>query len=160
MGRLRTTNLVSSIVVAVGSVLLLAWLIPTYTAPAQSPLDIPPARLPSIAIWTCLITAMIMGIGAFRAKAGGGHTDDEEFGDTATGIGADELVRIAILIVLVAVIAVAMPLAGFEITMGILLVAMMVFLRQRNYAILAAVAVIVPVGLAQLIWHVFTVELP
>ncbi len=157
---MRTTNLVSSIVVAVGSVLLLAWLIPGYTAPAQSPLDIPPARLPSIAIWTCLITAVIMGIGAFRAKAGDGHSDDEEFGDTATGIGGEELIRIAILIALVAAIAVAMPLAGFEITMGVLLVAMMVFLRQRSYAVLLAVALIVPVGLSQLIWHVFTVELP
>ncbi len=51
-------------------------------------------------------------------------------------------------------------LAGFEITMGVLLLAMMVFLRQRNYALLAAVALVVPIGLSQLAWHVFTVEFP
>lgn len=160
MGRLRTTNLVSSIIVVLGSILLLVWIIPTFTAPAQSPLDIPPARLPSIAVWTCLITAVIMGIAAWRSNGRDGQGDDEEFGDTAIGIGAEELLRIAILASLVVAVAVAMPLAGFEITMGTLLLAMMVFLRQRSYAMLAAVALIVPVGLAQLIWYVFSVEFP
>ncbi|MDP6270412.1 MAG: tripartite tricarboxylate transporter TctB family protein [Alphaproteobacteria bacterium] len=157
---MRTTNLVSSIIVALCSILLLAWIIPSHSAPAQSPLDIPPARLPSMAIWICLITAVVLGLGALRAKPGGVQAEDEEFGDSATGIGAAELVRMAILIALVVATIIAMPLAGFEITMGVLLLAMMVFLCQRNYALLAAVALVVPIGLSQLAWHVFTVEFP
>jgi len=155
----RTTDRVASIIVLLGSVALLAWIIPTYTAPPQSPLDIPPDRLPSIAIWTCLVMAAMLGLGTLRT-ATDADAEDEEFGATATGLGRTELGHIASLSMVAIAVIVIMPLLGFEITMGAVLLAAMLFLGQRNIALLAAAVVIVPVGLSQIAWHVFTVEFP
>lgn len=156
---MRTTDLVASVVVMVGAVLLLAWIIPTDTAPAQSPLDIPPARVPAIAVWTCLVMGAALGVQSLRARPDETPADIEAAG-AATGIGVRELAHLALLSALVVAIALAMPLVGFEVTAGVLLVAMMIFLRQRNVFVLLAVALVVPIGLSQLAWHVFTVEFP
>ena len=157
---MRVTNLVAGAVLGIGSAVALFWLIPNYTVPAQSALDLAPSFMPSVAMWVCLLLAGLL------IKSGlpfGRHDQihsDEEFGDEATGLGIRTLANFGLWVATSVVVMVLLQTLGFIVAGVSFLVAAMLYTRLQNYWLLALIAVGMPVALYWIVWFAFTIELP
>jgi len=157
---MQATNLVAGVVLGIGAAGALFWLIPNYTAPPQSPLDLAPGFMPSVAMWVCLLLAALL------IKSGlpfGRHDQvhaDEEFGDEASGVGIATIANFGLWVATAVVLMLLMQTLGFLVAAISFLVAAMVYMRLQVYWLLATIAVGIPVALYWIIWFAFTIELP
>lgn len=157
---MRTTHIWSGAVLALLSVYCLVWLIPENTAPAQSDLDLSPALIPSIATGLCLVLSAVLVYRALSADRTETALLDEEFGEEATGVDPAVLGNLAIWIAVSCAVLAIMEWVGFEPALALFLAAAMLFVGARRYWAIALIAVAAPVALSQLVFHVFTTELP
>lgn len=157
--RRRRTDLASGLVLMLLAGLGLFWLVPSQTAPAQSPLDLPPGLMPSLALAVCLALAILLVARALRPVRGepGRH---EEFGAEASGIGRRELFNLAGWIALSTATMLALPRLGFLFTGALLLAAVLIYARARPLWLVALLVPLVPLALQQVALHAFTTELP
>ena len=137
----------------------LLYVIPNYTSPPDSNLDLSPSFIPSLAVAVVLFLSILLGITTLFTKdiVGGLH---EEFGVEATGIGWLEIKNLGLWLVLSAVAWFGTTYIGFEPTMTVCLATGLIFCGLRSHWLTAVIAVLTPIILAQGAWFVFTTELP
>ncbi|MDP6345642.1 MAG: tripartite tricarboxylate transporter TctB family protein [Alphaproteobacteria bacterium] len=157
---MRATDLMAGIVLGLAALLALIWLIPNYTAPAQSELDLAPGLIPSVAMWICLLLALLLVRKGLPFGRQGAAHEDEEFGAEASGIGRHEAVNVGLWALTAIVTMTLLHIAGFIVAGAVMLAAVMFYARQRNYWILVAIAAAMPIALYWLVWFAFTIELP
>ena len=157
---MRRTHIWSGGLLALVSAWCLVWLIPESTAPAQSELDLSPALIPSIAVGICLVLSLVMMVRALRADAAEAADLDEEFGEDASGVDPAVLANLLIWAGASVATYLFMDFVGFEPAMSLFLAATMLFVGVRRYWEIALVAIVAPIALSQLVFHVFTTELP
>ena len=145
---------------ALVSVWCLLWFIPNNTEPPQSHLDLAPSLIPMVAMSTCLVTSIMLIIAAWRAPKSADNPDDDEFGVEATGATADVMVNFSLWIFAAAVSWLLMAYVGFEPAMAVFLSATMYFVGVRQHWVVAVVAVVTPIVLSQLVWYLFSTEMP
>ncbi len=157
---IRRTDIVSGLILAVVSVLLLVWIIPANTSPPQSENNLSPAFLPSLAALVMLTLAVLLAIVSWTSPPGDPDARHEEFGDEARGLGLGEMADIAIWSAFAAAMMAGFLTIGFLATAVAALVLMMLYTGERRPIPIAAVAIALPLALQQIAWHAFTVQLP
>ena len=157
---MRTTNFGSGIVVAALSLVALVWLIPNHTKPAQMATDLPPAFMPSVAVTTCLVLAVLLTVLNRPRGAVGDEAAHEEFGEEASGMGRAEFVNLALWLGLAALIMTLLQYAGFFVAGAVLLALAMLYVGLRRPVVLVPLVLGVPAALYWIVWFAFTVELP
>ncbi len=157
---LKRTHIWAGILLAALSAFCLLWVIPENTAPAQSDLDLSPALMPSVAVGLCLVLSLVMLVHALRAGVSEAADLDEEFGEEASGTDLQVLGNLLIWAVVSVVSLLIMEHVGFEPAMTVFLASAMLFVGARNPWSIGLIAVLAPIGLSQLVFHVFTTELP
>ena len=137
----------------------LLYLIPNYTSPPDSNLDLSPSFIPSLAVVVVLLLSIFLGVTTFLTKNNVGDLH-EEFGVEASGIGWLEIKNLGLWVVLSAVAWFGTNYLGFEPTMTVCLAIGLVFCGLRSHWLTALIAVLTPIILSQGAWLVFTTELP
>ena len=146
------------VLIVIGLVCLF-WIIPATTFPPDSALDLAPAFIPSLAVSIFLLLSLVLLVTATLRRE-----DDkslhEEFGEDATGIGKKEFGEVGLWILAAGSSWLIMTYVGFEPAMTLLIGAVLIYVGLRNYWILAATAILVPIVLSQFVWYVFETQLP
>ena len=156
---MRKTHIGSSVVISVIMLVFLLYLIPNYTSPPDSNLDLSPSFIPSLAVVVVLLLSIFLGVTTFLTKNNVGDLH-EEFGVEASGIGWLEIKNLGLWVVLSAVAWFGTNYLGFEPTMTVCLAIGLVFCGLRSHWLTALIAVLTPIILSQGAWLVFTTELP
>lgn len=156
----RRTDILSGLVLAALSLLLLVWIIPANTSPPQSENNLSPAFLPSVAALIMMALAALLSLVSSLTAGKDAGTPHEEFGDEARGVGLREIADIGIWSAFAFAMMVGFLTIGFLLTAIAALALMMIYAGARNPITITAVAVAVPVALQQISWHAFTVQLP
>lgn len=157
---IRRTDIVSGLILAVLSVLLLLLIIPANTSPPQSENNLSPAFLPSLAALVMATLAALLAIVSRTSPPDGPEILHEEFGDEARGIGPAEISDIVVWSAFSAAMMAGFLTIGFLPTAVAALVLIMLYTGERRPIPIAAVAIAVPLALQQIAWHAFTVQLP
>jgi hypothetical protein len=156
---MRLTHLYSAVIIGGLSFLGLVWIIPSQTAPPESPLDLPPAFMPMLMVTICLLLSIVLGVGALRQQ-GDDTKPNEEFGEDATGIGRTELLNFALWAGVATMTWMLLRFVGFEPAMTVFLLVVLTFAGVRQIWLIACVALIVPIALAQFTWYALTIQVP
>ena len=134
-------------------------IIPHYTYPPDSALDLAPSFIPSLAVVVTLLLAVLLGIMGLLSR----KTDDdlhEEFGEEASGVGLQEFKNLGLWILVSICAWFGTKFIGFEPTMAMLLAAGLYFAGLRNYNLMVVIALTIPIVLSEGAWYVFVSELP
>ena len=137
----------------------LVLIIPHYTYPPDSELDLAPSFIPSLAVVVTLLLAVLLGIMGLLSH----KTDDdlhEEFGEEASGVGLQEFKNFGLWILVSIGAWFGTKFIGFEPTMAMLLAAGLYFAGLRNYRLMVVIAITIPIVLSEGAWYVFVSELP
>lgn len=156
---MKKTHIGSGVVLTAIGLICLLWVIPATTSPPDSPLDLPPAFIPMLSVWIFMVLSIVLLVTAFR-KQGDDKELHEEFGADATGVGLKEFGQISLWTVTAGISWLIMTYVGFEPAMTLLIGAILIFVGLRNYWILAATAILVPIVLSQFVWYVFETQMP
>ena len=137
----------------------LFWIIPNFTSPPDSELDLAPSFIPSLAVTVTLLLAILLAVTAFFSSS----TNDalhEEFGEEASGIGLAEFKNLGLWTLVSIGAWFGTVHVGFEPALTVCLALGLVFSGMRNYWLTALIAIATPIILSQLAWYIFTTELP
>ena len=107
-----------------------------------------------------LVLAVLLFLTSWFDGSGGSDQPHEEFGSEARGIGWRELGDLATWSLFAVVLMVGFIHAGFLPTAVPALALAMLYAGERNWLLIASVAIAVPVLIQQVAWHAFTVQLP
>ena len=82
---MQQTHIWSSVIISLIMLVFLLYLIPNYTSPPDSNLDLSPSFIPSLAVAVALFLSILLGVTAYLTK---NNDEDlhEEFGVEASGI--------------------------------------------------------------------------
>ena len=156
---MRQTHIWSGVVIGLVMLAFLYPIIPNYTSPPDSELDLAPSFIPSLAATVTMLLAILLTITALLSR----KSDDdlhEEFGEEASGMAWPEFKNLGLWILVSIGAWLGTVHIGFEPTMTVFLAAGLYFAGLRNYWLLATIAIVTPIVLSQGAWHVFTTELP
>ena len=155
---MRQTHIWSGVVISAIMLVFLFYIIPNYTSPADSALDLAPSFIPSLAVTVTLLLAILLVVTAlFTRKADELH---EEFGEEASGMGWQEFKNLGLWAIVSVCAWLGTVHIGFEPAMTVVLAAGLIYAGLRNYWLTAIIAIATPIILSQFAWHVFTSELP
>lgn len=144
----RGVDIVAGLVLAAFCVFGLVWLIPANTQPADSQFDVAPGFFPNLAVIAVLVLSIAMVIHRWRRSPGEGGGN----------------IGILLELVVWAGLAVAVMLAlsgiGFIPMASALLAAGMVFSGNRNWWLIATMAIAFPLAVDWAAWLIFTVDMP
>ncbi len=107
-----------------------------------------------------LLTALIMLIRALKADRLQATALDEEFGEEATGIDLQVILRLIGLIITAVVSWLLIQHVGFEPAMTLLLIVTMLFVGVRKPLTIALTSILMPIILSQAAWHFFSTQMP
>ncbi len=157
---MRRINIVSSIVIMILALIALVWLIPNNVPSWHDPGDLPPYMMPVLSVFIFAITGLLIGISAWRKK-------DEDFDESqlneaaeTMSFGVKEASNLGLWLAASIVYCVLLKFAGFEVASGLLIAGGMFYGGLRNFWIIAAGSVVVPILIVQLSWHVLNIRLP
>ena len=160
---MQRTNLLMGCALLLFSAFALLWLIPNYTIPAFSKLDIPPAFMPYFACTVIAILSLSLAIRSYLAGRRNQQVDESnnsEFHGEVTGFRRDELINFLIWSAFSILAVVGLDFIGFHVTAALMLAAAMFYTGCRNFFLIGAVSVISPILLSLIVWQAFTVRLP
>jgi hypothetical protein len=143
----RGVDIAAGLFLAALSIFALVWLIPANTQPVGRQFDVAPGFFPNIAASAVLILSIVMVIDRWRRRR-------TEVG--GPGIVAELMVWAGACVV----VMLALSSVGFVPMASLLLVAAMVFSGNRNWWLIAAMAVAFPLAIDWAAWLIFTVDLP
>lgn len=156
---MRQTHIWSSLIISLIMLVFLFYIIPNYTSPPDSALDLSPNFIPKLAVSVTLLLSIFLGVSALLT-----HKSDEdlheEFGEESSGIGWLEIKNVFLWSVLSIGAWYGTDNIGFEPTMTVCLTIGLIFSGVRNYWLTALIAIVMPIVLSQVAWYVFTTELP
>jgi polyferredoxin len=64
----RQTHIWSSVIISLIMLVFILYLIPNYTSPPDSALDLSPSFIPSLAVTVALLLSILLGVTAFLTK--------------------------------------------------------------------------------------------
>lgn len=144
------------------SLTCLVWVIPNYTSPPQSELDVRPSFIPNVAVGTMLFLSVIILFKSFKHRKSNQEpeVENEEFGAEASGIGMEELANLALWAISSAIVVFLIGILGYIIVSSLFMVGLMLYAGQRSPIILILISVVTPILIWQITWHAFSIQLP
>jgi len=157
---MRRVNLAASLVILLIVGIAQLWLIPKYVPSAHDPGDLPPTLVPMLSTAICGLTALLLGISAWRRK--GDATDDAGDGEAAERLtfGLPEAANLALWLAAAAVIWLLLKYVGFIAAATVAIAAGTVYGGVRNIWIIIASALIIPLLVDKIVWYGLNIRLP
>ncbi len=147
------TDIVAGLVLAAMAVVALVWLIPNYMDAGASQYDIGPAFFPKLTAWAVLVLSLALSATkALRYRASNAH-------------GAADQGRWVLFEILAWTLVGGLTLFGlsrvsFVLTAALLVAFGAVVAGYRRWWVIAILAVVFPLAVDQVVWIIFTVDLP
>jgi len=157
---MRKTHIGTALVLIPLCLFCIFWLVPQNTVPATSEFDVSPGFVPYIALWTMLIYSVILLIDELRQQAANIEELDEEFGAEATGVDAQVLKNLVILVGVSVLSWLGINQLGFEPAMMVLIAVTMYYVGVRNWLSIGLTAILAPIVLTMCAWLFFSTQMP
>ena len=159
---LTTFNLAASAVLTLLGVFSLAFLIPGHV-PVPTGLDqgLSARFMPNVAAAALTILALVLGLKVLvrRVRGLAPISEDNEDNDEQ-GFGAKEAVNTVALLIGAGVYVGLLSTAGFVVSSALGLAACLWLGRVRNWGLVAALSIGLPLALAQILWWSLTIQVP
>lgn len=143
----RAVDLAAGLCLAALSLVALLWLIPNHTQPADSQFDVAPGFFPSLSAGAVLVLSIVLLLRRWRQAPGGAG-------------GLHIVAELAVWSALAVAIMLALSHIGFLAMAPVVIAGAMLFAGNRNWWLIAAMAMVFPLFVEAAAWLVFTVDLP
>ena len=146
-------NIVAGILLAALSLWIIFSLIPNNINQVSGENDISPSLFPNLTAWFFLgLSLVLVTLNGLKLRVTGVKDLD--------GDGIWILLQIIIWLLTATVVYVFLPIAGFLIVSGSLIILIAFIAQYRNYWMIVALAIAMPLLTSHIVWLVFQVELP
>lgn len=159
---LTAFNIVASTLLTLLGIFALVYLIPDHV-PAPTGLDqgLSARFMPYVAVSTLTMLAFVLGLNVFIRKVRGlGPIPEDNEDSDEQGFGPKEAVNTVVLLVGSAAYVGLLTAAGFVVSSAVGLAACFYLGRIRNWWLIAAVSIGIPLALTQLLWWGLTIQVP
>ena len=157
---MRRVNLAASLTILLITGIALGWLIPNYVPSEHDAGDLPPTLVPMLSMAVCVLTALLLGISAWRRS---GEVPDETRDDEAAEqltFGLKEAANLLLWLAAAAVIWLLLKYVGFMAAAAVSIAAGTVYGGIRKVWIIIASALIIPLLIDQIVWYGLNIKLP
>jgi hypothetical protein len=161
-GSPTAANFWAGMVTAVTAIIALMWLIPEFVSGANdTSKNLTPGFMPRVAAWCMLILGVLVAFDAWRVMSGKTNAIAEESEENENlSFGRTEIVNTLIVVVGSAIYVAGLSFLGFILPSTILLIFLIYLTGYRRKLILVTIAIIFPLTLELLLWHILKVPLP
>ena len=147
-------EIASSCVLVLASLVTLFWLIPSHTNASAASYDVSPAFIPLVSAYMVLaLSAIHLALSLRRYGAG-------RAGAVADPRARHILIDTTIWLVICVAIQLGLAWLGFLVVGPAAIAGGLYFAGQRNWWVITALAIVIPVLIDFAAWQVFTVDLP
>lgn len=160
---MQKTNFYSACILLIIAITGLLWVIPAYTKPVQSQLDIAPSFMPSLACGVIGLLALSLAIQSligWKKNNDQSEAYHEEFSDEATGIGKQQAKNILLWTLFSLAAMWGLSYVGFYITAPVILCCAMIYASCRNPLVIGVVSITAPLLIGQIVWYAFSLSMP
>lgn len=157
---MRRINLTASLIILLMAGVVQGWLIPNYVPSAHDAGDLPPTLVPMLSMAVCALTALLLGISAWRQRGDGpDETRDDEAAEHLN-FGLKETVNLLLWLGAAAVIWLLLKYAGFMAAAAVTIAAGTVYGGIRTVWIVLASTIVIPVLIDRIVWYGLNIRLP
>ena len=157
---MRRVNLAASLIILLIAGIALGWLIPNYVPSKHDAGDLPPTLVPMLSMAVCALTALLLGISAWRRSGGvPDETQDDEAADQLI-FGLKQAANLLLWLAAATVIWLLLKYVGFMAAAAVAIAAGTVYGGIRNVWIIIASAVIIPLLIDKIVWYGLNIRLP
>ncbi len=157
---MRRINLAASLIILLIAGIVQGWLIPNYVPSAHDAGDLPPTLVPMLSMGICALTALLLGISAWRRSGDApDETQDDEAAEQLT-FGLKEAANLVLWLAAAAVIWLLLKYVGFVAAAAVTIAAGTVYGGIRNVWIIIASALIIPLLIDKIVWYGLNIRLP
>ncbi len=157
---MRRINLVAALIILLVVGIAQLWLIPNYVPSAHDAGDLPPTLVPMLSMAVCALTALLLGISAWRRS---GDAPDETQDDEAAEqliFGLRETANLLIWLAAAAVIWLLLKYVGFVAAAEVTIAAGTIYGGIRKVWIIISSALIIPLLIDKIVWYGLNIRLP
>jgi hypothetical protein len=157
---MRRVNLAASLIILLIAGIAIGWLIPNYVPSAHDPGDLPPTMVPILSMAVCALTALLLGISAWRRS--GDVPDEAQDNEAAERLifGLKEAANLLLWLAATAVIWLLLKYVGFMAAAAVTIAAGTVYGGIRNVWIIIGSALIIPLLIDKIVWYGLNIRLP
>lgn len=157
---MRRVNLTAALIILLIVGIAQLWLIPNYVPSAHDPGDLPPTLVPMLSTGMCGLTALLLGISAWRRR--GDAADEKPDSEAADQLifGLKEAANLLIWLAAAAVIWVLLKYVGFMAAAAATIAAGTLYGGIRNVWIVLASAIVIPLLVDKIVWYGLNIKLP
>jgi len=157
---MRRVDLAASLLIFAIVAITLGWLVPNYVPSAHDAGDLPPTLVPVLSMAVCALTALLLGISAWRRRGEApGKTRDDEAAELLV-FGLKETANLLLWLASAAVIWLLLKYAGFVAAAAIAIAAGTIYGGIRRVWIIVASALLIPLLIERIVWYGLNVQLP
>jgi len=157
---MRRVDLAASLIILVFVAITLGWLVPNYVPSAHDAGDLPPTLVPMLSMAICTLTALLIGISAWRRSAvAPDKTRDDETAEKLV-FGLKEAANLMLWLAAAAVTWLLLKYVGFMAAAVVSIAAATVYGGIRKVWIIIASALIIPLLIDKIVWYGLNIKLP
>lgn len=157
---MKRVNLAASLIILLIVGIAQGWLIPKYVPSAHDAGDLPPTLVPMLSMAVCGLTALLLGISAWRQRGRvSDETQDSEAADQLN-FGLKEAANLLLWLAAAAVIWLLLKYVGFVAAAAVAIAAGTLYGGLRNVWIIIASALIIPLLIDKIVWYGLNIHLP
>ena len=157
---MRRINLVAALIILLVVGIAQLWLIPNYVPAAHDPGDLPPTLVPMLSMAACGLTALLLGISAWRRRKDAADENPEDEATEQLIFGLNEAANLVLWLAAAAVIWLLLKYVGFMAAAAVTIAAGTVYGGIRNVWIVIASALIIPLLVDKIVWYGLNIQLP
>jgi len=157
---MKRINLTASLIILAMAGFALGWLIPNYVPSAHDPGDLPPTLVPMLSMAVCGLTALLLGIAAWRRREDVSEDARNSEASERLIFGLKEAANLALWLAAATVIWLLLKYVGFIAAAVVAIAAGTVYGGIRNVWIVLASALIIPLLVDKIVWYGLNIKLP
>ena len=158
--QMRRMDLVASIIILAFSGMMLGWMIPNFVPQKHDAGDLPPSLMPFLSMSIFALTALLLGISAWRRKDDNHQNDPDDEATEKLVFGIREAGNLLLWLAASGIASLLLKFVGFEVAAGALIAAGAVYGGIRNPIVIAIAALIIPQIIDKAAWYGLQIRLP
>ena len=157
---MRRANLTAALIILLIVGIVQLWLIPNYVPSAHDPGDLPPTLVPMLSTGMCGLTAILLGISAWRRRGDAAVENPDSEAAEQLSFGLKEAASLLLWLAAAAVIWLLLKYAGFIAAATVTIAAGTFYGGIRNVWIVIGSALIIPLLIDKIVWYGLNIRLP
>ena len=157
---MKRLNLTAALIILLIVGIAQLWLIPNYVPSAHDPGDLPPTLVPMLSMGVCGLTALLLGISAWRRRGNAVVEKPDSEAAEQLNFGLKEAANLLLWLAAAAVIWLLLKYVGFMAAAAATIAAGTVYGGIRNIWIVLASTIVIPVLVDKIVWYGLNIRLP